>query len=469
MKDAPDGNAVFRLYRETHWGTRQEAADTLNKVAREKLGIANLGCTEQQIYRLEKVTRWPTKDYRAVIEAATGSRLEQLGFPPRRERRRGRRTDLAAPPPERHHDMVWPTTVDEARDFAMRVWEEEDARPVQTSRLEPAPVSSIAVAFHWLVAPPDHTVASDLGQRRVGQGDVLRLRRARHGLKLMDQALGGGAALPMAVTCLRRDAASLLQGRYNEETGRQLWGAVAELTLEVGWMAYDAGHQHAAQRYFLQALRCSHAAGGVLLGGRILAAMSHQALHLGRLQDAVDLARAARRGTEHVATPRTMAMLAAMDACAQAARGEAGLSLRALGDAEQALSMASEADGDPDWVDFDTGGLLGHRARVHRDLGHGEASQRAAAQAVTLCHSDHRRTRAQRAAIQAAAHLQLGDDDHAAVLGLQIIDDATALQSGLVIEEIATLQRYIRVSTTTQDFRDQARAFLAARTPSGQR
>src|SRR6266498_6074334 len=67
------------------------------------------------------------------------------------------------------------------------------------------------------------------------------------------------------------------------------------------------------------ALRFSHAAGNRLLGGRILAAMSHQGVYLGHIRQAVDLARAARCGTLHLATPRAAVMLATMQACAHAA------------------------------------------------------------------------------------------------------------------------------------------------------
>jgi hypothetical protein len=46
-------------------------------------------------------------------------------------------------------------------------------------------------------------------------------------------------------------------------------------------MAYDAGKQYLATGYFTRALRLALAAGNRLLGGRILAAMSHQAIYLG--------------------------------------------------------------------------------------------------------------------------------------------------------------------------------------------
>ena len=105
-------------------------------------------------------------------------------------------------------------------------------------------------------------------------------------------------ALPLAVEYLRGEVAPLLHGRYSDTVGRALFSATAEFTLGVGWMAYDAGKHGLAQRYMTQALRMSHAANDRAFGGRILAAMSHQALHLGDVQHGLDFACAARAGTQ---------------------------------------------------------------------------------------------------------------------------------------------------------------------------
>lgn len=56
--------------------------------------------------------------------------------------------------------------------------------------------------------------------------------------------------------------------------------------------------------------------------------MSHQAIDLGQLRQAIDFAQAARTATRQVATPRTVAMLAAMEACAHTAAGTPGRAAR---------------------------------------------------------------------------------------------------------------------------------------------
>jgi hypothetical protein len=152
----------------------------------------------------------------------------------------------------------------------------------------------------------------------------------------------------------------------------------------------------------------SHAADDRAFGGRILAAMSHQALHLGDVRHGLDFACAARAGTRGVVTPTTVAMLAAMEACAHAARGDASPCLRALSDAERAFARSTSAE-DPAWVDFDEGGLTGHLARCFRDLNQPREAEQFAAKSIQLCRPTHLRTRVQRYAILASAHAQQGD------------------------------------------------------------
>ena len=128
-------------------------------------------------------------------------------------------------------------------------------------------------------------------------------------------------------------------------------------------MAYDAGQQYLATGYFTRALRLAHVAGNRLLGRRILAAMSHQAIYLGNRRQAIDFAQAARNLTRQIATPRVIAMEAAMEACAHATVGDAGQCHRSLGDAAEAVALLTIDQDAPDWLDFDEGGYWGHAAR----------------------------------------------------------------------------------------------------------
>lgn len=69
------------------------------------------------------------------------------------------------------------------------------------------------IALTWLVAAHDASVARREGHRRVGESDVQRIRAVRRTLKTVDNAHGGGTALPAATAYLRREAKPLLRGR----------------------------------------------------------------------------------------------------------------------------------------------------------------------------------------------------------------------------------------------------------------
>jgi hypothetical protein len=318
------------------------------------------------------------------------------------------------------------------------------------------------VALRWLVAPPDEGVERHVGSRRVGLTDVDEIRVMRRNLKAIDDARGGGAALPTAVKYLRREVAPLLRGRFTDPIGRALFSATADFTLGVGWMAYDAGRHGLAQRYMTQALRMSHAANDRAFGGRVLAAMSHQALHLGDVRHGIDLASAARTGTEGAITPTVSAMLAAMEACAHASHGDARRCLKALSDAERALGQSNPGE-DPAWVDFDEGGLAGHFARSFRDLNRPSEAERFATRSIDICHPRHLRTRMQRYAILATAHVQQGDLEGACAVGRQVLEEARGLSSTRTLDDVTHLVRLVNASGAglpAKEFTEQARALL---------
>ncbi len=325
------------------------------------------------------------------------------------------------------------------------------------------------IALRWLVAPTVVCPSRERGWRRIGSADVDRVRAVRRYLKAMDDGFGGSAAFPMASIYLRQEVAPLLGGQYDAGVGRDLLAAVAEVTLDLGWMAYDAGQQTHARHHMLHALRLADAAQDRLFGGRVLSALSHQALHLGRIVEATDLARAATSGTEGIATPRVVAMFAAMEACTAAAALDRTGCTAALSRAERALDAAS-TDMGPDWLDFDEGGLWGHAARAHRDLGHPALAREFAQQALIHCWDRHRRTRAQRRAILATTLLDSGELDGACRIGEELLADAWQLHSALVIDDVRRLIDGIAARGTRSGagFLTQGRELLAARGASQQ-
>ena len=290
------------------------------------------------------------------------------------------------------------------------------------------------------VAPSDRPVRTR--GRRIGLGEVTGLRLIRAHLKDIDNSLGGGAALPMTLAHLRQHVPTVLNCQYSEQVGRGLMSAIAELTLDLGWMAYDCGMHADARRQMLLALRLSHAAGDRLFGGRVLASMCHQALHLGNVREAVTLGRAACDGTIGIAPPAAVAMVATMEACAQATSGDAAGCARALLVAERALDR-DDGDQLPDWLDFDRGALAGHAARAWRDLRKVKEADEFARYAVAHCRPGHGRTLAQRGTILATTLLLADDLEQAVVVAGQIVDAAEQMQSGRVRAEVLDLARLL--------------------------
>ena len=286
-------------------------------------------------------------------------------------------------------------------------------------------------------------------------------------LKATGQRPWRRAALPMAAWRLRTEITPLLNGPRGDSASMSLIEIAAECHHDAGWAAYDCGRQQLATEHFTTGLRLAHTAGNRLLGGRILAAMSHQAIDLGHLRQAIDFAQTARAATRHIATPRTVAMLAAMEACAHAAAGNSRQCRQALDDAGNALARIAAGQPEPEWLDFDEGGYWGHAARAYRDLGQAPDAERCARKSVGLCLAGHSRTRAQRTTIYATAHLDMGGADAAAAAGEQIVREAWNLHSGHVFSEIAQLAAAIAPSRTpaAADFLSQARELLTARAP----
>src|SRR5215475_659051 len=272
--------------------------------------------------------------------------------------------------------LTWAGDVDGARSRASELWSESDDYSVALSVDGAVRAGSRAVAFKWLVGPRDAHVARPDGAGQVTLDDVMAVHAMRRSLTDLDDKHGGGVVLPMAMAYLRSEVTPLLHGRYDSRVGQQLFAAAAQVAVTAGWLAYDSGSQGQARRLMLHALRLAHVADDRLLGGYILAVMSHQALYLGHVTDAVDLARAARTGAGAAAPAVGAVIFAAAEARAHAVAGDKASCLRLMSAAERAHAKVVPA-GRPDWLGFlDEAELAGKFGRCFRDLGlHREAEQ----------------------------------------------------------------------------------------------
>ncbi|WP_406268068.1 hypothetical protein OH799_23605 [Nocardia sp. NBC_00881] len=282
-----------------------------------------------------------------------------------------------------------------------------------------------AASMRWLTLPgPEHPVSA--GSRRIGQADVDAVRTMATAFRDLDNRVGGGKVRSTIVHYLHSSVASLLRGSYNEPIGRQLFATTAELTKLAGWAAYDQEEHGLAQRYLIQALRMSRAAGDAGLGAEILAAMSHQATYVGRPGDAVDLARAAQVAARTAGMAVLESECHMVEAHGHAARRDGSACGISMNAAERAFSRADSAR--PGWLDyFDVAYMSAKAAHCFRDLGDYARTARFAEQSLNMS-DGYLRGRAFNLCLLASAHAS--SDPHEAVrVGTEALELARGLES----------------------------------------
>src|SRR4029453_2838894 len=446
----PSWNEELRAARLARGWAEDDLADQIQNWEYRRGAGRHLGVSRSYVSEWETGKRGVSRDYAIRIEGVIGIPGEHF-IDPRSSP--GRVVRLQ----EAEVGLRWADDLEGAVGVLIELWRHRlDRREFLVAMAATAITSE--VALRWLVSPPDGRVERDAGSRCVGDSDIEAVRAMQAHLKAIDDAHGGGVTLPMAVEYLRGEVAPLLHGRNNDAGGRALFSPTAEFTLGVGWMAYDAGKHGLAQRYMAQALRVAHAANDRAFGGRILAAMSHQALHLGAVRHGLDFACAARAGTQGLVTPTAAAMLAAMEACAHAARDDASPCLRALTEAERAFERSNPSE-DPPWVNFDEEGLTAHLPPSFRDLHRPREAEQFAVRSIQLCQPTHLRTRVQRYAILASAHAQQGDLEGACAVGRQALEELGSLRSKRTFDDVARLVEVVsaNASETTDEFIKDAR------------
>ncbi|MEV4383560.1 hypothetical protein [Streptosporangium sp. NPDC049644] len=270
---------------------------------------------------------------------------------------------------------------------------------------------AIEAALDWRDAPAQASLHRE-GARAVTDADIARLRQARQEFRQLDHAHGGGYALSWLEQYLTIEVDPLLQGRYSDSVGRELFNVSAALTDMAGWMAMDAGHQGLAQRYYIQAAALAKHSGDTAYGAYVLGNMATQALFLGETRTAVRLARSAR-DTGGRAIPHTLtARIAVTEARAHALIGDSHETRRVLRIADQAMEHSVPAQ-DPDWLGvFGPAHYAGSVMHALRDLGDTAAAERQATDALNLP-AGNARTRGLHTVLHASVLLQRGDVDGA--------------------------------------------------------
>ncbi|NNJ06843.1 hypothetical protein HHX38_22315 [Streptomyces sp. PKU-MA01144] len=317
----------------------------------------------------------------------------------------------------------------------------------------------------WLVpTPPSGPGPADsAGVRRpsrLSKPELDLLESTTAMFRQWDAQCGGGLRRKAVVGQLH-EVTDLLQEPQPAAVSRRLFTCAAELAELAGWMSYDVGLQPTAQKYFVLALHAAKEAGDKPLGSYILSSMSRQMIHLGRPDDALELIHLAQYGSRECATPRTQAMLYAMEARAYANMGQPSKTKRAVRMAEDTFADALETrEPEPDWIRFfSEAELNGENAHSYRDLAYvagrspmyASLAEPVMERAVDLFSEDdeHQRSYALNLVGMATVHLLKREPEQSTRLAEQALHIARRVRS----ERVNTRLRKT-VDTAARDFGD---------------
>ncbi|MFD7712626.1 hypothetical protein ACFV6E_31525 [Streptomyces sp. NPDC059785] len=282
----------------------------------------------------------------------------------------------------------------------------------------------------------------------------------------MDNHFGGGGVRTSIVHYLATEVVPLLQRRgVAPRLQRRLFAAAGRLAAMAGWSSYDAGEYGLAQRYMIQGLRLCAEGGDRVLGGQILAGLSHLATSLGRPDEGVSLARAGLVTAKGAGSPLGLMRLYAMSARGHAAQGRRAEAAEALRLAGTQLGASRGADQESPWVRFlDHHYLQAESALCFRDLGLGAQAERTASESVSA-NADRRRRQAISRSVLATAHLQQNRLDEAVGVANQALDTLSTVHSERSIQALRDFRRRLeplRREPVVQEFERRSRPVLGA-------
>lgn len=203
---------------------------------------------------------------------------------------------------------------------------------------------------------------------RLGIGNVEDLSARVHGLRLADDVLAGGDLIQPAFRELDAAVRVYRTSTYTQDVGRQLLSTIGEFAQIAGWVASDAGQHEQAARTYRLGISAAHEAGDGTLESNLIGSLAYQISNVGDVHEGVALARAALNAAGPDAPARARALAWDRLAWAHARAGEAQSAMRALGEAETALSQyaAEDEPGYLYWVD--AGELQVMEARSYTEL-----------------------------------------------------------------------------------------------------
>jgi hypothetical protein len=319
-------------------------------------------------------------------------------------------------------------------------------------------------------SPTAYEAAPEASSLRRGGATPLveQIERGIPLLQLLDDANGGGAHMAYVGAQFRAVGLLVRQGGHASTVERRLLAAVADLGQLAGWMAFDAGHQGLAQRYFFTSLRAARQAGYQTMAAHVLADLAFQAATREHGTDAVALGEAAVR-TAHRAPASVRASVHTRLAYGYAIAGR-------VADAESAHRIALEAfdasqGEDPPWMYYLTPNHLDTQcgyALVHAGVLAAGAGDRDATQSLlrrgqqllgTGAHNRPVGDPSERRALFEGAWLAVaaahrGDLEQACAVGRTAIARTRTVRSARSIEVLRLLRRRLGRCACHEHVRD---------------
>jgi transcriptional regulator with XRE-family HTH domain len=446
--------------------------DVLGALARRDLGmvitaLGGSGMTQGRIAELTGIPQGRLSEWKTGKRGPQGvSTFEKfangLGLPPAARRALG--LDGAVPQqasavPLARIDVSYPGTPAEAAVNLSNLWLTDLGDPAAVRRGRPDPRIWNDAPLRWLVDPGPTSAEPPARGVGIGLSDVERFRVTVDVFTELDDRFGGGNARQALVQYLSTEADRMLNGKFDDATGRKLFSAVGEATLLAAWMSYDSAPAGAlAQGYFVNALALARAGNDRMLGATILDAMSHQATYTGRYTEAASLARAALTGTNGIVTPTQTAHFRMMEARALARLRDTKSCSHALAEAAREFERRNPED-DPLWIRYvNESELAAEFAHCMRDLGRAEDAIRHATNSLEanggLARSDFFVT-----LVLADAHLAVGNVEEACGITLHALNAGEQIRSARCVGYLREFMNHLPASGkgTLTDFREQAR------------
>ncbi|MER6142284.1 hypothetical protein ABT174_19935 [Streptomyces sparsogenes] len=317
----------------------------------------------------------------------------------------------------------------------------------------------------WLVENQD--AAGPAAGAPAAAADAGRIEQVRAAISMfdeMDNRFGGGQVRASIVLYLSSEVVPMLQRRgLAAGERRELFTAAAKLAAMAGWSSYDHAEYGLAQRYMTQALRLCAEGGDRVLGGQILAGLSHLATNLGQPQAGVELARVGVATAKHAGSPLGLMRLHAMAARGFAALDQPREAARELRAADAALDASRGAEEESEWVRFlDHHYLEAEAALCFRDLGNAAEAERAADESVRA-NGDRRRRQAISRSVLATAHLQQNRLDEAIGTANEALEALSGVHSERSIQALRDFRSRLgphRGEPLVRDFELRSRALL---------